>query len=546
MFFTFFLLLLAAVLCLMGTRAWHSEFQPVSWREFAAAVGGGLAFLYFVYQEWSFWTPVHAGTAVFLLLLIPLFVLGGSSRKFWKLQLLLGFMLCVSALRLFQIGSVGSELTSICAFGLVFFLAAACGETPMTYGTLSRFFFSSLWRAAPRGLQNFQFVLHVPQFNLFSRMGCAAILAPAFLVLVFGAIFANANPAILEWFQALGRFIDQIFLNFGEFLDRFLKFRFVDQLFVFLCVFCGLCGFLAPRIWSEVPQKPQFAGLEIRPEEKPVTLAHIAIYWNSLFALVLLFAVELTYEFSTLLTWNPPAGFDFGTYCHEGAFWLTMALGLATLVLAAIFRPKVCRHERVNALKRLAFLWIVENALLAVMIYIRLATYVQQTGLTSLRVIGFFGTTAVTMGIVLMALKLQKDRPAGWLLAGYTWTVVVLVWLYATLPVDWLVWKYNVAAIQTGNKAPLVHLAEQAISDEGVIPLFTLLKSKDPIIRNGVAVVILKHPPKEPPHDWRLYSCVDHRLRKLYRKPENQKILNACQKENAMKSLKMYGERHYR
>ena len=39
-----------------------------------------------------------------------------------------------------------------------------------------------------------------------------------------------------------------------------------------------------------------------------MTPAHIAMYWNSLFALIILFAVELTYEFSSLVTWKIPAG----------------------------------------------------------------------------------------------------------------------------------------------------------------------------------------------------------------------------------------------
>ncbi|MGN1273535.1 MAG: DUF4153 domain-containing protein [Thermoguttaceae bacterium] len=228
-------------------------------------------------------------------------------------------------------------------------------------------------------------------------------------------------------------------------------------------------------------------------------------------------------------------------------FWLTMALGLATLVLAGIFRQKVCAHEKVNSLKRLAFLWIVENVLLAVTIYIRLGIYVQQTGLTRLRVVGFFGTTAVAVGIVWMALKLKKDRPAGWLISRYAWTVAVLIWLYSVFPVDFLVWKYNVAEFQAGNKAVLVHVADQRISAEGLIPLFDLLQTEDPVVQKGAAFVIWNRRPRGEYVDWRSSFLAEERLRMMFKDPKTQKLLEeARHNPYAADELKIYGERYYR
>ena len=543
----FLCLFIASCVWLVGTRSWKAEFQPVSWREFLAAICGAAAFIYFVYNCRIMYRTVHAGSAVFLALMIPVFVLGGSSRKNWKLQLALSLMLAFSAFRILCIGCADGNVTELCALLLVFVLAAVCCETPMKREVLSRYFFTSVWRAVPRGLRNFQFVLHLPQFNLFTRVGCAAVLVPAFLVLVFGTIFALANPAILEWFRAIFNWLDHILKHFDEFIRWLLDQHIWRQVFVFLVAFCGLCGLLAPRIWTPAPSRSQFSELELQPEESPVTPAHIAMFWNSLFALIILFAVELTYEFSSLLTWKPPVGFDYGTYCHEGAFWLTMALGLATLVLAGIFRQKVCKHEKINSLKRLAFIWIVENALLALTIYIRLGIYVQRSGLTCLRVVGFFGTTAVAVGIVWMALKLQKDRPAGWLLSRYTWTVAAIIWIYSVMPVDFIVWKYNVAAFQAGNKAVLVHVADQPISAEGLIPLFDLLQTEDPIVRNGVAAEITMHQPKKNSGDWRNHFLLEARLRQLYEAPNNQKVLEEFRGNgSASGEMRKYGERHYR
>ncbi len=543
----FFCLFMASCVWLVGTRSWKAEFQPVAWREFLAAIGGAAAFLIFVYNCEITYETVHAGSAVFLALMIPVFLLGGSSRKNWKLLLALSLMLAFSAFRILCIGSVDGSVTELCALFLIFVLAAVCCETPMKREVLPRYFFTSVWHAVPRGLRNFQFALHLPQFNLFSRVGCAAVLVPIFLVFVFGSLFVLANPAIQEWLKGIEEWLDQILLHFDEVIRWLFKLRFWRQVVVFIFAFCGLCGLLAPRIWAPTPSRSQFAELELRPEEKPVTPTHIAMYWNSLFALIILFAVDLTFDFYSLLTWKPPVGFDYGTYCHEGAFWLTMALGLATLVLAGIFRQKVCSHEKVNSLKRLAFIWIAENALLALTIYVRLGIYVQRSGLTCLRVVGFFGTTAVAVGIVWMALKLRKDRPAGWLLGRYTWTVAALIWLYSVMPVDFIVWKYNMAAFQAGNNAVLVHVADQFISGEGLVPLFDLLQSENPIVRNGAAARIGMQQPKKNSGDWRNHFLLERRLRKLYEDPKNQKLLEEFRgSREAVNKMREYGEQEYR
>ena len=146
-----------------------------------------------------------------------------------------------------------------------------------------------------------------------------------------------------------------------------------------------------------------------------------------------------------------------------------------------------------------------------------------------------------------MALKLRKDRPAGWLLSRYTWTVAAIIWLYSVLPVDFIVWKYNVAAFQAGNKAVLVHVADQPISAEGLIPLFDLLQTEDPIVRNGVAAEIAMHLPKENSGDWRNHFLLEARLRQLYEDPNNQKILEEIRgNEGATGEMRLYGERYYR
>ena len=52
-------------------------------------------------------------------------------------------------------------------------------------------------------------------------------------------------------------------------------------------------------------------------------------YRNTLLTVIGLFAVYLVFEFQSLWFREFPKGFHFSGYAHEGAAWLTFALGLA-------------------------------------------------------------------------------------------------------------------------------------------------------------------------------------------------------------------------
>ena len=77
-------------------------------------------------------------------------------------------------------------------------------------------------------------------------------------------------------------------------------------------------------------------------------------YRNTLYAVVGLFAVYLVFEFQTLWFREFPKGFYYAGYAHQGAAWLTIALGLATLLLSVIFRGCVLTDDRLGSLKRTA------------------------------------------------------------------------------------------------------------------------------------------------------------------------------------------------
>jgi len=203
-----------------------------------------------------------------------------------------------------------------------------------------------------------------------------------------------------------------------------------------------------------------------------------------------LFALYLLFEFQTLWGRVFPPGFHYSGYAHEGAAWLTVALALATALLSIVFRGRMLSDPRLSRLKRLAWLWSLENLLLAIAVYHRLWIYTGFNGMTRMRVVGLLGMTSVVAGFVLVVWKINRQRSFRWLIRRQLWTVAFALYLYCVLPVDGWVQYYNVSSILSGQPAPSVQIVAHETSDEGWLQLEPLLTCEDVVIREGVSALL--------------------------------------------------------
>jgi hypothetical protein len=211
---------------------------------------------------------------------------------------------------------------------------------------------------------------------------------------------------------------------------------------------------------------------------------------NTLATLISLFVVYLIFEFCTLWFRNFPEGFHYSGYAHEGAAWLTVALGLATLTLSLIFRGSMMNDPRIASLKQLAWVWSSLNLLLAASVYNRLLIYVDFNGMTRMRAVGFLGMSAVVGGFVLVLYKIMQRQRFIWLIRRQLWVLAFAFYLYFAVPIDMLVHRYNVQCILAGSPAPCVQISEHPITDDALPQLLPLLESENQIIREGIRAML--------------------------------------------------------
>ena len=187
-----------------------------------------------------------------------------------------------------------------------------------------------------------------------------------------------------------------------------------------------------------------------------------------------------------------PIGFYYSGYAHEGAFWLTVALAMATVTLSLVFSIRMLHDPRTQSLRKLAWIWSFENVLLAMAAFNRLFIYIDFNGLTRMRVIGLLGVATVLVGFALVVYKIAKQCDFGWLIQRQLWALGLAFVVYAALPVDSIVHRFNAREIMAGRPEASVQIIMHPMHADGMLPLLNLIDCEDVTIRDGVRALAAK------------------------------------------------------
>ncbi|MBT4864632.1 MAG: DUF4173 domain-containing protein [Planctomycetaceae bacterium] len=301
---------------------------------------------------------------------------------------------------------------------------------------------------------------------------------------MFGWIFILANPDLSNWFgEGIGRFFDALQNWVVDFSPDPLEMGF------WLVVVWVVGGLVRPTIDHAFATSSSNGSQQ--KVNAPATDAFLyAAFRNTLVTVIALFAIYLVFEFKTLWFRRFEPGFYYSGYAHEGAAWLTAALALATVLLSLVFRGSILRDPRIGSLRRLAWLWSIENMILAAAVFNRLFIYIGFNGMSRMRIVGLYGMAAVAVGFLLVVWKIVHNRQFLWLVRRHLWTLAIAIYLLALTPMDTIVVGYNVRRILAGDPAPSVQISVHPINSEGVLLLAPLLECDDEIIREGVRALM--------------------------------------------------------
>ena len=481
------------------------EDNPVSGREFASWLLIVTLCDLTIYRGEGF-----AGLALLFVLGPALLWCGVSQRKLDASAWVVGPMLLLSAVRMLW---CGSWLNIVVGFPLLAaFAMSLSGMRPylpnlLAFGVRSMFFgfggVPAYYRALDRGLPSIL------------RVNWAAVGLPMIALGLFGGLFLAANPDMWTSFTNL---LSHYFFNMAHWLGDF--FPSSTEVMFWGLVGCLTIGWFRPFVVaSDKDHAVEHVVLDNDDTRSTEPAPLFEAFRNTLLAVIALFAFYLAFEFLTLWFRVFPRGFHYSGYAHQGAAWLTVALALATLVLSIIFRGAILNDSRLSGLRRLAWVWSVENMILALAVYHRLLIYVGFNGMTRMRMVAFFGMSAVVIGFLLVLLKIARTHNFTWLIRRHLWAVSAAIFLYSITPIDGLVMQYNVRRIVAGDLAPAVQIGYHDIDSEGLLCLSPLVESREEIIREGIKALLAdRHEAAEKEAlrrnglNWTTYQIADQRL----------------------------------
>ncbi len=344
----------------------------------------------------------------------------------------------------------------------------------------AEYFHRSIWYASASMLTNV--VASIPNLaQLFFKSGkeeksvfrkklgkLRMFILPVVLVIFFFLLYIMANKVFADLANRLGTQLEIV-------LDKLLGWVRVDRIFFLLFGMC-VTGILLMRSKRNQFEKAELLKADDLQRKKTklkftgfFTDLYIAITGrfakgnlalkNSLLAgtislillnVVLLFVngVDVAYLW---LGFSYHAGFEWVGFVHQGAEILVVSILLAILVVIGLFKGSINFYAKNVWLKRLALLWVLQNALLALSVGLRNYYYITHMGIAYKRIGLFVFVALVLFGLLTVAQKIYLRKTNYYLFRINAWAGLTTLVICACFNWDVMIAQYNL-----GNKDKLI------------------------------------------------------------------------------------------
>jgi hypothetical protein len=153
-------------------------------------------------------------------------------------------------------------------------------------------------------------------------------------------------------------------------------------------------------------------------------------------------------------------------FVHEGTYLLILSILLGAGIVLWFFRANQNFHRSNRTLKTLAFIWLAQNAVLAISVGIRNYWYIHHYALAYKRIGVAFFLLAVLIGLVLVGLKVRDRRSRHFLLRWNAFAVYSILLVMTCVNWDVLIARYNFSK----QDQSFIHLDFMATLSDKALP----------------------------------------------------------------------------
>lgn len=305
------------------------------------------------------------------------------------------------------------------------------------------------------------------------------IFIPCTAIFLLGGIYYHANPPFANM-------VDFIMPNISWDLQHLSWSIWLMAKGFFVCMALLI---VSPKALSLSQKEAQFPTYLSRDRKQKAAKAISILglkreYWAAITTLVtlnlLLFFVNVA---DLRFLWFSPAqasAQELSQYVHEGTYLLILALLIAMAVLFWYFRGNLNFYKDKGILKKVAYVWLAQNAMLAISVGIRNWAYVQEYGLAYKRLGVYWFLLLVAFGLFTLVQKITNKHSIIHLTNKNGWAAFLSLLLVSAVNWDCTITRYNLFLAQ--EKKLDARFLFYGISDQN-LPL--LWKHKELIARQS-------------------------------------------------------------
>lgn len=265
------------------------------------------------------------------------------------------------------------------------------------------------------------------------------VVLPLLIFILFFQLFRAGNPMFKEWSNSFSLWFWDFFEDFSWDLFWFLFLGFLVLRSILL----------AKRNWPTVLSDESFIQRKgnINRNRNGKILALKSEYQMALLIFgslnLLLAAVNLIDIRWFWFGFEMPTQFSLKEFLHEGVAYLIASLLLAATVVFYFFRAKLNFYPNAKLLKIMGRIWIVQNGILTISVFLRSFYYIDFHGLAYGRIVVLSTLLVVSFGLVYLFLKIQHLHTTSFVIRKVSIFMLLLLAGLSALDLDYRISKYN-------------------------------------------------------------------------------------------------------
>ena len=138
-----------------------------------------------------------------------------------------------------------------------------------------------------------------------------------------------------------------------------------------------------------------------------------------------------------------PQDFSLKQFVHEGTWALIVSILLSMVILLHLVRGSQNFYSRGDLLKQLALLWVCQNFILGISVFLRNYHYISFHGLSYKRIGVIVFLALVLVGLITLFFKVKQRKSFFYLIRLNTWALFLLLVGLSTVDWDMVIVRYN-------------------------------------------------------------------------------------------------------